>query len=359
MPRRIGSPRDCVPELSKDPANWLADAMRSDRTWEVRLDDSDRAEIAAAVAISERRGEPMHGIDRASFCLPRLAPKLERLRRDVVDGRGFAMLRGFDVGAFDRAGIVRAFFGIGAHLGTARSQNGAGHLIGHVRDLGEDPRDPAVRLYRTRARQRFHVDSCDVVGLLCLQKARAGGESFLCSSLAIVAAIGAQRPDLLAVLERPFPYDRKGEVPAGKGPWYSIPIVHRHRGSTSVYFARDFIESAQRRFPEAPRLSPLQVEALDMVERLAESDAFRLAIAFEPGDLQFVHNHVLLHSRAAYEDGPEPGQKRHLLRLWLSAHDPRPLPPQFAERYGPLVDGQPRGGIHVPGVAPKVPLEPE
>lgn len=343
----------------KDPAVWRAAAIHEDRSWEVWLGDADQDELQRAVVASARREEPIHLMDRETFRLARLGPKLERVRRDVVEGRGFAMLRGLDLDRFSREEIFRAYFGIGSYLGSGRPQNRAGHWIGHVRDLGEDPVNPATRIYRTKARQRFHVDSCDVVGLLCLQKARSGGASFLCSSLAIVEEIAATRPDLLAILECPFFYDRKDEVPEGKGPYYQIPIVHRYRGKTSVYFARDFIESAQKRFPEIPRLTALQVEALDMVERLAEGDVFRLSIAFEPGDIQFVHNHVILHSREAYEDGEEPHEKRHLLRLWLSAHDPRPLPPVFAERYGPLIDGRPRGGIQVAGVAPRIPLEPE
>jgi Taurine catabolism dioxygenase TauD, TfdA family len=342
-----------------DPAAWHAAAMRADRSWEVWLEDDDQGQLGRAVAESAKRDEPIHRIDRRTFRLSRLARKLEGVRRDVIEGRGFAMIRGLDLGRFSRDEILRAYFGIGSYLGSGRPQNAAGHWIGHVRDLGEGTTNPATRLYRTNARQRFHVDSCDVVGLLCLQKARSGGASFLCSSLAIVEEIATTRPDLLAVLERPFFYDRKDEVPEGKGPYYEIPIVHRHQGKTSVYFARDFIESAQKRFPEIPRLTPEQVEALDMVERLAESDEFRLSIAFEPGDIQFVHNHVLLHSREAYEDGPGPQDRRHLLRLWLSAHGPRPLPPVFAERYGPMVEGEPRGGIQVPGVEPRIPLEAE
>jgi len=213
-------------------------------------------------------------------------------------------------------------------------------------------------LYRTSARQRFHIDSCDVVGLLCLRPAKSGGASAICSSVAVVDEIRRLRPDLAAVLEQPFVYDRKGEVPAGKGPWYRIPIVHRHAGLTSVFFARDFIESAQKRFPDVPRLTADQIEALDLVEALAASDAFRLDMDFQPGDMQFVHKHTVLHARTADEDWADPWRKRHLLRLWISPIGVRPLAAVFAERYGPLEDGAPRGGIAVPGVAPSVPLDP-
>lgn len=343
---------------ASDPAAWRANAVRARDDWRVVLEPAHQAELVAAAGESRRSGQPISHIDRTTFSLPTLGPVLESVRARVVDGPGFALVRGVPLDGLDRDGVMRAWFGIGAWLGVPRPQNGSGHLIGHVYDLGEDRSDPKTRLYRTSARQRFHIDSCDVVGLLCLRPAKSGGASSICSSVAVVDEIARVRPDLAAVLEEPFVYDRKGEVPEGKGPWYRIPIVHRHAGLTSVFFARDFIESAQKRFPDVPRLTPEQIDALDLVESLAASDAFRLDMDFLPGDMQFVHNHTVLHSRTAYEDWADPSRKRHLLRLWLSPFGARPLPAAFAERYGPLTEGAPRGGIAVPGVAPSVPLDP-
>jgi hypothetical protein len=332
--------------------------MRTTDAWRVSISETQRDEVRAAVRSSARAGRPVHELTRDDFVLPTLGPVLDAARRDVVDGRGFVLIRGVPIDPSDRDGVVRAYFGVGSYFGVPRPQNGLGHLLGHVTDLGEDTSDPKTRLYRTNARQRFHIDSCDLVSLLCLVPAKSGGASALASSVAIADEIRRVRPDLAAVLEQPFVYDRKDEVPEGKGPHYRIPIVHRFGGRTTVFFARDFIESAQTRFPEVPRLTAVQVEALDLVERLAESDEFRLDMDFRPGDMQVVHNHVILHSRGAYEDWGDAGKKRHLLRLWLSAHAARPLPPVFEERYGPLVEGRPRGGISVPGVSPQVVLEP-
>jgi hypothetical protein len=333
--------------------------MRRQSDWTVTFEEAQRAEIVDAVRTSAARGLAIAEISRESFRLPRLAPLLEDARRQVVEGRGFILMRGLPIEQFDREQTVRAWFGVGSYFGVARPQNRAGHLVGHVIDLGDDPGDPQTRLYRTNARQRFHIDSCDVVGLLCLRPAKSGGASALCSSVAILAKIARARPDLAAVLEQPFVYDRKGEIPNGKAPHYRMPIAHRHDGYTTIFFARDFIESAQRRLADVPRLSAPQIEALDLVERLAESDEFRLDMDFRPGDIQFVHNHTVLHARTAYQDWDEPGRRRHLLRLWLSAHGGRPLPAVFEERYGPLEPGRPRGGISVPGQLQKVPLEPE
>eukprot|EP00051_Salpingoeca_urceolata_P030578 m.492817 g.492817 ORF g.492817 m.492817 type:complete len:434 (-) comp34263_c0_seq1:137-1438(-) len=389
---------------------WLAGDVSDPSAWLHVLTEDDREELyhatmkrAAAVG-----GVGVDHLNRPSVCAqlrePLACAGLEavacRVRKQVLDGnQGFAVVRNFPtVGyrpatatapsgrateadeSFTYGHVVSAYLGVAAHLGMSVPQNRHGHLVGHVRDERLDPKDPTTRIYQTAARQRFHVDSCDVVGLLCLRPARRGGESSLVSSLALVARLRETHPELLQVLEQPFVYDRKGEVPPGCGPHYTIPIVHHHRGFTSVYFARDFIEAAQARFPatEVPRLTSLQVKALDTLERLAESDEFRLTMTLQPGDVQFVHNHVLLHAREAYEDGGgdndssgdsnassstvgsdrgvETDSRRHLLRLWLSPapQDQRPLPAVFEKRYGPL-DARPRGGIRVDGVIPSIP----
>jgi hypothetical protein len=338
-------------------ADWRAADMHRWTDWQVALTAEHQDEIRAAIFDGMASGRDIASISRSNFGLPTLGRVLEAARRNVVKGCGFVLLRGLSVDGLDREQVVRAYFGIGAHLGVARPQNRQGHLVGHVTDLGHDARNPKTRIYTTNQRQRFHVDSCDIVGLLCLRPAKCGGASAICSSTAIVAAIRRNRPDLAEVLESPFFYDRKDEIPAGKGPYYQMPIVNRHDGTTSVFFARDFIESAQIRFPDIPRLTALRVEALDMVERLAESDDFRLDMDFQVGDMQFLHNHQILHARGGYEDWPQPERRRHLLRLWLSAHDARVLPAVFEERYGPMEPGQPRGGINVPGQAPTIPLE--
>ena len=192
-----------------------------------------------------------------------------------------------------------AYWGIGLHLGRPRSQNAKGHLLGHVRDIGLDPNNPTHRKYATNARQVFHTDSCDVVGLLCLKTAMSGGLSSLTSSVTLFNELLKTRPDIAQLLAEPWYIDRKGEVPPGKGEYYQMPIQHHHDGVVSTIFARDFIDSCIR-FPEVPAHTPQQKEALDYALELANSDDLRLDMELRPGDMQFIHNHQLLHARTAY-----------------------------------------------------------
>jgi len=41
---------------------------------------------------------------------------------------------------------------------------------------------------------------------------------------------------------------------------------------------------------------------------------------FQPGDIQLLNNAKILHAREAYTDHDDPAERRHLLRLWLTAH---------------------------------------
>lgn len=331
--------------LIEGPSVWFGSDMRKRETeWTYYLSTGEIAELEAARASVQARGLDIADFRREDFPLPTLGPALERLRTDVLDGRGFVLLRGVPVQNRPIVESATIYWGIGTWFGRARSQNAKGHLLGHVYDLGgSSAKDPNLRSYATSERQNFHIDRCDVVALLCLQRAKSGGQSSIVSSMTLHNVMRQRRPDLLERLYQPFAVDRRGEVPDGKAPFYEAPVFNEYAGKVSVLYSRLHIGSSQR-FPEARRLTPVDIEALDMLAELSSDPELRLDMNFVPGDIQFLHNHTILHARTAYEDWPEPKRKRHLLRLWLSPPGARPLPPVFAECYGDITIGD-RGGI--------------
>jgi len=297
----------------------------------------------------------MEAISEHSFPLPAFGPRLRQLLRELLEGRGFFMLRGLPVHRYDIETAAIAYLGIGRHFGALRSSNARGHLLGHVKDVGADIKEGNTRFYQTNRRLEYHTDSADIVGLLCLQTAKAGGESFIASSMTVYNEILKRRPDLLPAAMLPFPTDRRGEVPAGMKPWFEIPIFNWHQGLLSAIYLRHYIEEAQRRFPEAPRLTADQYAVMDLIDELVNDPAIHLQMAFLQGDMQFLHNHQILHSRNDFENWPEPERHRHLLRLWMAPPEGRPLPAVFAPRYGSVTPGD-RGGIVVPGTKLSVSL---
>jgi hypothetical protein len=334
---------------------WYGPEMARRTDWVHTLTDAEVGEVEAAVRRMEETGLDPAALRRENFPLPTLGPRLRHILGEVLDGRGFALLRGLPVGEWGPECSAVAFLGLGLHLGNLRPQNARGHLLGHVRDQGLSSRDPNVRIYQTRERQNYHTDSCDVVGLLCLHPARSGGLSSLVGSVTIFNELRRRRPDLARVLFEPIETDRRGEVAPGQKPYFRIPVFNWHAGLLTAIYQRAYIESA-RRFPDVPPLTPAQVEALDVFDALCNDPALHFFMEFRPGDVQLVHNHTLLHDRTAFEDWAEPERKRHLLRLWLAPAEARPLPQVFADRYGSVTPGD-RGGVHSPGSLPTIPWQ--
>jgi hypothetical protein len=345
-----------LPPEQTGPAAWYGPDMARRDDWLMPLADGEIAEIETATKKLAARDADIAAITARDFPFPTLEVKLRtRVRDEVLNGRGFLLLRGLPVDRWSLREAATAFFGLGAHLGSARSQNSKGHVLGHVRDLGLDANDPNVRIYQTNARQTFHTDSCDVVGLVCLKTAQSGGLSALVSSTTIFNEMRRHRPDLLKLLLEPIATDRRGEVPEGGKPYFDIPVFNWHKGFLSAIYQRQYIDSAQR-FPDAPRLTPAHVEALDLFDSLADDPKLHMLMEFKPGDVQLVHNHTLLHDRTGFVDWPERERRRHLLRLWLAPTDARPLPRIFAERYGTVTIGD-RGGVIVRGTELQAPLD--
>lgn len=336
------------------PGLWTGAELVHDSTLITTLSDQHVVEIDAAVEQTKARGLAIEDISQTDFPLPEFGMVLQDLLDELLNGRGFALIRGLPVERLSRDSVARAYWGIGTWLGDAVSQNAEGHLLGHVTDLRVQEQ-PGRRVYQTTQRQPFHSDSCDIVGLLCLRPAKSGGLSSIASAASVHNHLLEHHPQHLRTLYGTFHCDRFGEVPAGKDATYPVSIFDRYGGYLTCCGMDPDIRSAQR-LPQVPRLTAAQQAALDTMQEVAQDLGFGMAL--RPGDIQLLHNHTVLHARTDFEDHPEPEKRRHLLRLWLSARSGRPLPGFLAERWGTVSVGAIRGGILVPGATPCVPLAP-
>jgi hypothetical protein len=346
-----------LPPAIDGPSAWYGPDVADRSEWIELLSPAELAEIELASQRLARTEIDWQTLRHDDFPLPGLNRRLSSILDEVLEGRGFTLIRGLPVTRWGRRIAAIAFLGLGLHWGSLRSQNRHGHLLGHVKDLGLTSQDPNVRIYQTRERQNYHTDSCDVVGLLCLHPAKSGGLSSLVSSVTLFNEMRKRRPDLARVLFERIETDRRGEVPAGQKPFFCIPVFNWYSGLLSAVYQRSYIESA-RRFPEVAPLNPEQIAALDLFDALADDPALHFRMELQAGDIQLVHNHTLLHDRTAFEDWPEAERKRHLLRLWLAPEKARPLPPVFAERYDTVMPGR-RGGVVIPGMRYTIPWNAE
>jgi len=189
-----------------------------------------------------------------------------------------------------------------------------------------------TRFYHTDRAAPFHVDGADVVGLMCVRGAMEGGASLLVSSTSIHNEIVRRRPDLVPLLYEPLWFDHRGEHNAVTGQPYWVTSIAGWTGTKlSIMYLRSFLESAQR-YEGAPPLSDAHRELFDLIDALADSPELRLSMDFAPGDVQWLNNHVTLHSRTSFKDWPEAERRRWLLRLWLNF--PQAERDRFTETYG-------------------------
>ena len=345
-----------LPPQQHTPSAWYGSVLQNQpQRWTLTLSAAQVLELATAADACLLQSDDVGKIVKANFHLPNLALKLEEVRTALLSGLGFMLIKGIDKEQFSTLQLAAMFYGFGAHLGNARMQNAQGHILGHVRDLNLRSDDPKVRIYQTSERQTFHTDSADVVALLCLNKAKSGGESLLVSAVTVFNEMRKHYPQLLTCLLDPIATDRRGEVPPGMPPYFSIPVFTWYQQQLNVIYQRQYIDSAQR-FAGAFKLTARHIEALDKFDQLCNDPKFNLRMQLQPGDMQFVYNHSLLHDRTSFEDYQPPQQRRHLLRLWLSMPGDRELPAVYAQRFESVSIGE-RGGMNLPAVKPTAPLQ--
>ncbi|MDI1450372.1 TauD/TfdA family dioxygenase [Polyangium sp. 6x1] len=283
------------------------------------LDEAERAELRSALTSLSARTPRLTEIQKEAFPMPRVEAGSLAWRDALRRGRGFVLVRGVPVEGATRDDLARLYWLLGLHLGTPAPQNTAGELLCDVRDTGADPHDPETRLYTTRAEQDFHTDGADIIGLLCLKTAKSGGASRLVSSVRVFEEVRAKRPDLAPLLFEPWHFRLPGAT-EGMPRTFAMPICRWDGRNLATFFIAWYIRHAQL-LPDVPRLSPAQEELLVLYESVANDPRLTLDMRFEPGDVQWLKNSVVLHKRTEYEDWPEDDRKRHLLRLWLAAPD--------------------------------------
>jgi hypothetical protein len=337
---------------------WLGSDMARSTRWQRDLTPDAVAAIDAALHEVKRRRLAWHEVTRESFPLPGLRDLFADIQGELENGSGMMKLRGLPVGRYSDAELRQIYYGIAAHVGTPVFQNRRGELMRDIRDEGGDlgkrygqiekPADgngPFLSSYArtlSNGRLRMHTDRTDVVGLLCVRQAKAGGVSKICSSVAVHNALLERRPDLLELLFQPYYRSRLGAESDKAETVYALPIFGLRDGRFTSHYSLTYIEAAQLA-PNVPKLSAAQREAIDVLMALAEELAFEMTLA--PGDLQLLNSHITYHGRTPFEDDKASGQDRLLLRVWLAMPNSRALPAGQEVLWGTIDAGALRGGI--------------
>jgi hypothetical protein len=335
---------------------WHGRDIAGSRRW-IRVWDA-AALAALDKALQAVRTLPWDAITRANFPLTGVERLLDDIRGELEDGCGMVQLKGLPVARYSEDDLRRLYFGLGCHLGWPVFQNRRGELMRAIRDEGAEVGQrygqiesagggakPFLSSYArtlSNGRLRFHTDRTDVVALLCVRQAAAGGVSTICSTPMIHNVMLQRRPDLLDVLFEDVWRSRHGEESDDPATVYKLPIFGVADGKFTSHYSLTYIEAAQLA-PGVPKLSAPQRAAIDLLMALAQELCFEMT--FEPGDIQFLNSHVTYHGRTPFTDDASRGQDRLLLRLWLSMPNNRPLPAGHEVLWGAIAAHAKRGGI--------------
>lgn len=328
---------------------WSGAELLAESDWIYRLEHLHLAELDQAIATN--RDKKPEAITRKDFPLPLLAPVLADINEELETGRGIARLRGLPVDRYESEDIQRMYWGIAQHLGTPLYQNTRGELLSVIQDRTADP----TRHFKDETGQKsatakalsqdslnFHTDTSDVIGLLCVRNAASGGLTKVASTAKAYNVMLEQRPDLLEVLFQDWWHYR----PEQSEKTFALPLFGMVDGKLTSTFSPANLRKAGE-FPGTPPMTELQKEALDMLLRVKEANS--IVSPFEPGDAQYLNNHVVSHGRTAFNNDATTGQSRFMMRVWLATPDSRPMPPQFSVLWGDTAPGSVRGGSPQPG----------
>ena len=352
-----------------DPADWTGADLDHDRSWEVELDESHREELAAALDHVQSRSLELARITAEDFPLPTLAPLLRGILGQLQHGLGFSVLRGFPVDGYDLSELEKLYWGLCTHVGTGLTQNSDASLIHYVTDGALRP-NQGTRGVGRPGKSGLHVDLTDCVSLLCVRQAADNPMSWLASSVRVHREVTQRAPELLPILYRGFEWDRLGEHADGETPstGYRVPVfdvvdgppgVRGQRGAiVSCRYNRYWMAMAARR--DGPGWTDEERAALDLFDEIAEANRFELD--FQPGDIQFANNYVVLHGRDGHEFEPDEERKRLLMRIWVDFAEARPSSDESIVRYGIGRHGnlgwtasQLAAGAHLAGERPRRP----
>lgn len=319
-----------LPEVTTEAA-WRGDALSKSQDWIYQLSDAELSELEFLGHKFMADDPDLRLVQKEDYPLVACADAVSAWGKDVDYGRGFVLVRGLRTELYSDALSSAIYYILGLYMGDPIRQNEMGDLLDHIYATSDKTMDdPTALSSKVRDKLVYHSDSSDIVALMCLRPAKEGGLSCLVSGAEIYNEIVRRRPDLAPLLLEPFHWDWRRQDHEAPANTYTSPIVSMEEGVFSMYAGSLYILTAQE-YPEAPKLTPEQIEVLELFDTITYEEGMAIAMDFRPGDIQWLSNYAALHSRTEFFDYPEPQRKRHLLRLWLSRDSGRPVVKGFGK----------------------------
>lgn len=301
------------PEKLTGPHVWTGEELRKNpERYKYYFTLEDLSEIHNAVKEFKRLDLPLKKVEKANFKLGSLGSKLEAFSKDLYEGIGVRLLRGFNIDDYDEQERLIAYLGISSYIGDIRDAQGLNRALTHIKSIAHVPKEvraPIGVSQQTTDPQMYHSDfGGDIVSLFVLGIPVSGGESLISSTYSIYNYLAQNRPDIIKILTNKEGYKRKG-FPEG------APLIFYENDEFITNFStRNFIG-----FGEIPRDESYPLISLEERDAVGGFNAiaykYTLETDLQKGDIEYVNNFINQHCRKGYVEDED--HRRHLARLWL------------------------------------------
>ena len=267
----------------------------------------------------KRNRTGLENLDEHKF--PELKNEINELKTTkILHGVGLLIIDGKSFLGFSKDETTKIYEMICSMLGTLYNQNINSEKIVEIKDEGKSMVSGG-RYHQTKQGGSYHTDSPhwikvpDLIGLLCINKAKKGGISKFVSVYTIHNQLLKEQKDKLEILYEKFYFDKRGEFKNNEPKTISEPILIFKDNRLYCRFLIDYI-IAGHEIQNIP-LSKLQQASLQSLEEISKEENNTLSYDLQPGDIVFFDNHRILHGRTVFEDYEDENKRRFLLRTWI------------------------------------------
>src|SRR5438105_1594443 len=300
---------------------WTRTDVR-EHDYRVTLSDAAQSELLDAARTLRRQPVPLLALRSDSFEMPACRAAIEEVRRILTQGIRFALLARLPMEELSPEEAKALYWMLSSMLARPVAQKLDGTIVYDVHDTGQQALPGSgIRPDKTNIDLQFHNDNAYnatmpvFVGLLCVRPAKQGGMSRVMSFATAHNALRERHADVLPRLYQPFWFDRQREFHPGEPSTFSAPLFIRDGERLSARLSLHQIRGGY-----ALRGGVLDNEttaAIEAIKDVFADPALQFDFYLQAGDMQFVANHEIGHSRTEFRDHDAAESRRLLIRLWL------------------------------------------
>jgi alpha-ketoglutarate-dependent taurine dioxygenase len=294
----------------------------SDSDYKVMLSCEARSELLDAAKTLRRQPVPLLALRADSVDLPACRAAMEEVHAVLTEGTRFALLQGFPIDRLSLDEAKALYWILSSMLARPVAQKLDGTMIYDVHDTGRKALPGSgIRPDKTNIDLQFHNDNSynfmmpEIVGLLCVRPAKSGGMSRVMSFATAHNALRERHREVLPRLYEPFWFDRQREFHPGEPATFSAPLFIRDGERLHARMSLHQIRGGYAL--HGGTMDNETTAAVEAIRDVFADESLQFQFRLQAGDIQYVANREIGHSRTEFHDHDEPDRRRLLIRVWL------------------------------------------